>query len=33
VTNVTALGDGDWQFVLTNGEEATGGLVCTRGDP
>ena len=30
VTDVTALGDGDWQFVLTSDEETAGGLVCTR---
>jgi hypothetical protein len=31
VTDVTALGDGDWQFVLTSDAETTDGLVCTRG--
>ncbi|MBZ6495125.1 DUF7551 domain-containing protein [Natrinema longum] len=30
VTDVTALGDGDWQFVLTSDAEPTGGLVCTQ---
>ncbi|TMT85203.1 hypothetical protein E2L06_00715 [Haloterrigena sp. H1] len=30
VREVTALGDGDWQFVVTSGERASGGLVCTR---
>ncbi|MDS0476094.1 hypothetical protein [Natrinema sp. 1APR25-10V2] len=32
VTDVTALGDGDWRFVLTNAEAERGGLVCTRGE-
>ncbi|WP_222915345.1 hypothetical protein [Natrinema sp. SYSU A 869] len=31
VTDVTALGDGDWQFVLRS-DAASSGLVCTRGD-
>ncbi|WP_226004899.1 DUF7551 domain-containing protein [Natrinema salinisoli] len=30
VTDVTALGDGDWQFVLAGNSETAGGLVCTR---
>lgn len=30
VSEVTALGDGDWQFVLTTDERTSGGLVCTR---
>ncbi|MFA9416075.1 hypothetical protein [Natrinema sp. HArc-T2] len=30
VREVTALGDGDWQFVLTTDEQTRGGLVCTR---
>lgn len=32
VTDVTALGDGDWRFVLTSDETTRGGLVCTRGE-
>lgn len=32
VTDVTALGDGDWEFVLTTDESTTGGLVCTSED-
>ncbi|QLK24638.1 hypothetical protein HYG81_10945 [Natrinema zhouii] len=32
VTDVTALGDGDWQFVVTSDEGTTGGLVCTPGE-
>ncbi|WP_226482274.1 DUF7551 domain-containing protein [Natrinema amylolyticum] len=31
VTDVTALGDGDWQFVLRS-DAAASGLVCTRGE-
>jgi len=30
VHEVTALGDGDWQFVVTTDERTSGGLVCTR---
>jgi len=30
VREVTALGDGDWQFVVTTDEQTSGGLVCTR---
>ncbi|MFD1565366.1 hypothetical protein ACFR99_17660 [Haloarchaeobius amylolyticus] len=29
VREVTALGDGDWEFVLTTDERTSGGLVCT----
>ncbi|WP_254762362.1 DUF7551 domain-containing protein [Natrinema marinum] len=32
VSDVTALGDGDWRFVLTSGGDRDGGLVCTRGE-
>ncbi len=32
VTDVRALGDGDWEFVLTSDAGTTGGLVCTRGE-
>ncbi|ELZ19131.1 DUF7551 domain-containing protein [Natrinema limicola] len=30
VHEATALGDGDWQFVVTTDERTSGGLVCTR---
>ncbi|SEQ81229.1 DUF7551 domain-containing protein [Natrinema salaciae] len=33
VTDVTALGDGDWEFVLTSDDGSTGGLVCTQEEP
>lgn len=32
VTDVTALGGGDWEVVLTSDEKPTSGLVCTRGE-
>ncbi|OLZ42320.1 hypothetical protein A6E15_15700 [Natrinema saccharevitans] len=32
VTDVRALGDGDWEFVLTSDAGTAGGLVCTRGE-
>ncbi|WP_408959943.1 hypothetical protein [Natrinema sp. 74] len=32
ITDVTALGDGDWRFVLTSDEAERGGLVCTQGE-
>jgi hypothetical protein len=32
VTDVRALGDGDWEFVLTSDAGTAGGLVCTRED-
>ncbi|ELZ16237.1 hypothetical protein C478_03472 [Natrinema thermotolerans DSM 11552] len=32
VTDVRALGDGDWEFVLTSNAGTAAGLVCTRGE-
>ncbi|ADB62543.1 hypothetical protein Htur_3681 [Haloterrigena turkmenica DSM 5511] len=32
VTDVTALGEGDWELVVTSDVEAAGGLVCLRED-